>query len=885
MIMPIHMRLRRLRSVAREIVLFGLFTCAMASSVEAGLVTCKNPTLSELEATPSENRTSPAPEDKKELEEKSDKINLPTRFCFNNYQREIESLVEKANVGSVPPAAAIQELERWIAGWSRRADLPEADRSRSFTQRKLSKLLAMGGDYENAERRYRDAFAATAGANRPDDLVAALDEMVEFYISKRRDLSAVEILEEIRTLTKGVDLPPRATDLLIRKADAFYALVPRFSNAEHVLPGCNAANRSGTTHALLVGVQNYPKGQTFRGPQNDVELLAASLNVRGVKNVKVLFDATRTAIATEMRRLLETAQCGDFVFFHYSGGSAAPMTIPGLNVPDGWEGGLAPIDYTVGDLVTPIWNAEISEFVTAIRNRGATVFLVIDALTHALPIKSLQVRAAGSHWQGVLSQPTAGKWNVAGSERDGVTPLNRIAGAYAVVDYSGVELEIEGAAGEKRYFGVLSYALGRALQTQAQPNIEQVATSLANELTALPELTRSNYAEVSKGTIVSNDPKMVLLLPTASLRADKLGIEIISPKFEKTRGAISVDEPAFEVVGRVADHRSLSLFTVNYKPVPLDGNGQFRTRIELAAGQNQVTFAGFGFDYRFRIETLDFSYDGDVNRLAASGERYALVIGNQNYEKWTPLTTPHSDAKAVAALLTQQYGFRTSLDLAAGGTRSLVLLDAKQEDIFAALNLLRQRLTALDSLLIYYAGHGMRLADNQVAYWIPKDGDRDNDLTWISAQTLTGQLKRMSARSILVVSDSCFSGAMTRDAPDLSAFGQDRRQALLKAGNRKSRIFISSGGTEPVLDRGCPESDEHSVFACAFLQALKQIKDPVFSSGELHHMYLLPRVSGRVPQQPERKELADSGHDNGEFIFARIEAQAAGRELEIKANK
>jgi hypothetical protein len=106
----------------------------------------------------------------------------------------------------------------------------------------------------------------------------------------------------------------------------------------------------------------------------------------------------------------------------------------------------------------------------------------------------------------------------------------------------------------------------------------------------------------------------------------------------------------------------------------------------------------------------------------------------------------------------------------------------------------------------------------------------------------------------------------------------------LKQGNRKSRVFISSGGTEPVLDRGC-QNGNHSIFACAFLSGLRQGDRPefasgVFSSGELYHMALLPQVGGKVQQQPERREIRDSGHEGGDFVFARVDVQEKGRQVE-----
>jgi hypothetical protein len=235
------------------------------------------------------------------------------------------------------------------------------------------------------------------------------------------------------------------------------------------------------------------------------------------------------------------------------------------------------------------------------------------------------------------------------------------------------------------------------------------------------------------------------------------------------------------------------------------------------------------------------------------------------------LQTPLEDGRSVAELLNAQYGFETTLESDDGNPTKLLLLDPTLGEIQQTLNALRNHLGADDSVLIYFAGHGQYLEDNRVAYWIPRDGDYENEFTLLGADSLINAIKRMKARSILILSDSCFSGGMSRDPPDLSAFDADRKQALMKQGAFKSRIFISSGGLEPVLDGGCKESPNHSIFACALLSALKEMKEPVFSSGELHQMYLLPQVSGRSDQQPERREIRDSGHENGDFIFVRAD--------------
>ena len=71
------------------------------------------------------------------------------------------------------------------------------------------------------------------------------------------------------------------------------------------------------------------------------------------------------------------------------------------------------------------------------------------------------------------------------------------------------------------------------------------------------------------------------------------------------------------------------------------------------------------------------------------GNYYALVIGNNAYHSLPPLETAINDARAVAQLLRNKYGFRVD-----------VLIDATREDILRALNRYRRMLDANDNLLI-----------------------------------------------------------------------------------------------------------------------------------------------------------------------------------------
>ena len=113
-----------------------------------------------------------------------------------------------------------------------------------------------------------------------------------------------------------------------------------------------------------------------------------------------------------------------------------------------------------------------------------------------------------------------------------------------------------------------------------------------------------------------------------------------------------------------------------------------------------------------------------------AGSHYALVVGNNAYRNVPPLKTAVNDARAVEAILREQYGFRTKL-----------LLDATRQQIINALNSYRRELDAESSLLVYYAGHGVNDKEIDRAYWLPVDAERDDNANWISADDITSNIK------------------------------------------------------------------------------------------------------------------------------------------------
>ena len=227
---------------------------------------------------------------------------------------------------------------------------------------------------------------------------------------------------------------------------------------------------------------------------------------------------------------------------------------------------------------------------------------------------------------------------------------------------------------------------------------------------------------------------------------------------------------------------------------------------------------------------------------------HALIIGNNEYQNMDKLKTAVNDAREVEKLLAGQYGFKTNL-----------LLNASRRDILKALNRFRRQLKSEDSLLIYYAGHGWLDREADLGYWLPVDAEKGDSTNWIPNATITGTIRAIPARHILLVADSCYSGSLSRGV-DVGIRPQDYFDKLAR---KKSRTVLTSGGLEPVMDSG---GGKNSVFARQFINALKGNQD------KIDGQYLFSRLRRPVmlisDQTPVYSDIRKSGHEmGGDFVF------------------
>ena len=242
------------------------------------------------------------------------------------------------------------------------------------------------------------------------------------------------------------------------------------------------------------------------------------------------------------------------------------------------------------------------------------------------------------------------------------------------------------------------------------------------------------------------------------------------------------------------------------------------------------------------------------------GKYYALVIGVETYDNISNLDTPVNDINAIAEVLKNKYGFSVQK-----------VINADNISIMEAINNLNEQLDEEDNLLIFFAGHGIRLQNENLesGYWLPTNADAPpRDTNWISNEFITRHLSRIKAKRVLVVADSCYAGLLS-SSPDLLMLGADQNniEFLKYKANKRSRLLLTSGGDEPVLDSA---GNKHSIFASAFIDTLKNNND-IMTGPQLYKAVqarvIKESTKAEFKQEPEYKAIKGAGHEVGEFFF------------------
>jgi hypothetical protein len=190
--------------------------------------------------------------------------------------------------------------------------------------------------------------------------------------------------------------------------------------------------------------------------------------------------------------------------------------------------------------------------------------------------------------------------------------------------------------------------------------------------------------------------------------------------------------------------------------------------------------------------------------------RKALVMGNDSYKAVAKLENAREDARLMAQSLTQ-VGYQVTLKL-----------DLTEKDMKSALRGFKNQVEAGDEVAIFYAGHGVQLANSN--YLIPIDvaGQDEEQIKdeGIALQRLLDDMTDKKVKFTLAMIDAC------RDNPFKSngrALGGGARGLAPTTAATGQMVVFSAGSGQQALDKlGPNDKDKNGLFTRIFAREMQK---------------------------------------------------------------
>ena len=333
-------------------------------------------------------------------------------------------------------------------------------------------------------------------------------------------------------------------------------------------------------------------------------------------------------------------------------------------------------------------------------------------------------------------------------------------------------------------------------------------------------------------------------------------IRIHHPRLRGIQREIHINAASVAVSGTVTDASGVSEVKVEGTATQRTGD-QFTAEVQLTRGNNVIRITardkhGNGSDKEIVIFR---PYSDPILR---KGKDYALLFAVQDYDHWTKLHKPVSDAETIQHDLETLYGFETRL--IKNPTQAEILETIRE---FAEMDY-----TDDDQLFIFFAGHGYFDDTFKGGYLVARDTQLPTEdiamLSYVSHSVVRDIIDAMNCKHIFLVLDTCYSGTFDRLIA-MRGNTADRSPQQLTAGDisRKfqytTRWYLTSGGKEIVYDA--------SPFVHQFLEALR-------SKGGSDNILTIDEILSYVRKLVKPKPRASgfgSDEPGSDFLFFSIE--------------
>lgn len=238
-----------------------------------------------------------------------------------------------------------------------------------------------------------------------------------------------------------------------------------------------------------------------------------------------------------------------------------------------------------------------------------------------------------------------------------------------------------------------------------------------------------------------------------------------------------------------------------------------------------------------------------------AGEKRLFVIGIDRYAHGfhRKLQNAALDAERFAGILQDKYGFEEA-------TPALYNEAATMVAIRKSLAYLAASCIEEDTVIVYYAGHGIQHPDSRTGYWVPYDANEES-YTYLDHSTVINELRKIRAKHVLLISDSCHSGTF---------ISQTRATAMVPTIEElealDSRWIFTSGDEETVSDGEPGKGSPFGKSLCDFLQQNTKAAVPAWEFFDAVSRMTQELTRYTTKQEPQSEPMRQN-HKGGQIVF------------------
>ena len=284
--------------------------------------------------------------------------------------------------------------------------------------------------------------------------------------------------------------------------------------------------------------------------------------------------------------------------------------------------------------------------------------------------------------------------------------------------------------------------------------------------------------------------------------------------------------------------------------------------LQINLGQSQS--GGQGQGGGVATTPIDNSIDTNIPVSGLKSDNtFAVIIGNENYQRVAKVEYAANDANTFAAYC------RSTLGIPQKNVRTYH--DATYGTMLAALKDIQAIAKAYKGnldVIFYYAGHGVPSETSQSAFLLPVDADGSQTEVCLSTKRLYQTLNDLHARKVVVLMDACFSGAQRGDGMLASARGVALKvKDDVPTGNMV--VFTAANGDQtayPYREKG------HGLFTYYLLKKLQDTKGNT----------TLGALTDYVSDEVARQSVVENKHSQTPTVIPATALSSAWRDMKLQ---